>query len=237
MTPPLLLWDLDGTLVDTLGFIIDCFRRSVQPLVKRLPTDEEIVATFGPAESECISRLLSRFERYSLLHHPLHAEHIAQSAQRFHQRYDDGHTAGQVQLYPGIRQVIDEAKANGWALGVFTGKGRNSARATLEHVQLTSLLDVVITSDDVARPKPAPDGVRLAAWHLAILPENTWFVGDNPADVIAANEAGANSVAAMWGAFNPDETRNAQPDYILASPLELQSLLSQWHPKPPSENQ
>src|SRR4051794_29579409 len=102
--PPLLLLDLDGTLVDTLGFIIECFRRSVQPLVKRLPTDGEIVATFGPAEIECISRLLAHFDRQLLLYEPLQPGHVTESAQRFHQFYDDGHASGQVELYPGMRE-------------------------------------------------------------------------------------------------------------------------------------
>lgn len=228
--PPLLLLDLDGTLVDTLGFIINCFRLSVKPLVKRLPTNEEIVATFGPAEIECIARLLSSFDRQLLLHQPLQPEHVQQCAKRFHQLYDAGHAAGQVELYPGMREVVDEVKAHGWKLGVFTGKGRLSALATLMHLKLTSLLDVIVTSDDVARPKPAPDGVRLAACQVATIPEKTCFVGDNPADIIAGNEACAISIAALWGAFNQEETRNAQPAYVLHSPHELQLLLRQWHP-------
>lgn len=228
--PPLLLFDLDGTLVDTLGFIIDCFRRSLQPVVKRLPTDEEIVATFGPAEIVCITRLLSRFERQSLLHEPLKPEHITHSAERFHQFYDDGHAAGRVELYPGMSEVINEAKASGWALGVFTGKGRSSALATIAHLQLTHVFNVIVTSDDVPRPKPAPDGVQKAALQVGTICAKTYFVGDNPADILAGNAAGAVSVAALWGAFNREETRNAKPAYVLASPHELQSLLSQWHP-------
>lgn len=223
--PPLLLLDLDGTLVDTLGFIIDCFQESVKPLVKQLPTDEEIVATFGPAEIECITRLLSRYDRQSLLHEPLQSEHILKSAERFHRLYDDGHASGHVKLYPGMREVLDEAKASGWALGIFTGKGRSSALATLDHLQLTDSFDVIITSDDVARPKPAPDGVRLAARHVATTPALTWFVGDNPADIISGNEAGAITFAALWGAFDREQTRNAHPAYVLTSPLELQSML------------
>ncbi len=228
--PPLLLLDLDGTLVDTLGFIIDCFRNSVQQLVKRLPTNEEIVATFGPAEIECITRLLSYYDRQLLLHQPLQPEHIQQCAERFHQLYDDGHAAGQVELYPGMREVIDEVKAHGWKLGVFTGKGRVSATATLKHLQLTPLFDVIVTSDDVTHPKPAPDGVRLAASQVATIPEKTFFVGDNPADIIAGNEARAISIAALWGAFNQEETLSAKPAYVLHSPHDLQSLLRQWHP-------
>jgi len=225
--PSLLLLDLDGTIVDTLGFIIDCFRLSVQPLVKRLPANEEIVATFGPAEIECIARLLSRYDRESLLHQSLQPEHIQQSAERFHQLYHAGHAAGRVQLYPGMREVIDEAKASGWALGIFTGKSRVSATRTLDHLQLTSQFDVIVTSDDVTHPKPAPDGVILAARHVGTAPEKTCFVGDNPADIIAGNEAGAITIAALWGAFNQEETRSAHPAYVLHSPHELQSLLPQ----------
>ncbi|MFT3878340.1 MAG: HAD-IA family hydrolase [Gemmatales bacterium] len=229
--PPLLLLDLDGTLVDTLGFIIDCFRRSVAPVVKRLPTDEEIVATFGPAEIECIARLLSHFDQQSLLHKPLQSQHITDSAKRFHQLYDDGHATGRVELYPGMREVINEAKTSGWALGVFTGKGRSSALATVAHLRLTHVFDVIVTSDDVPRPKPAPDGVQKAALHVGTICSKTYFVGDNPADILSGNAAGAISVAALWGAFNREETRNAKPAYILNSPDELHSLLRQWYPE------
>ncbi len=233
---PLLLLDLDGTLVDTLGFIIDCFRRSVAPVVKQLPTDEEIVATFGPAEIECIARLLAHFDCQSLLHEPLQPEHITDSAKRFHQLYDDGHAAGRVELYPGMLEVIVEAKASDWALGVFTGKGRTSALTTIAHLQLTHAFNVIVTSDDVVRPKPAPDGVLKAALEVGTIPAKTYFVGDNPADILSGNTAGAISIAALWGAFNLEETLNAKPAYVLTSPLELQSLLSQWHPPSVSDN-
>lgn len=226
--PPLLLLDMDGTIVDTLGFIIECFRRAVRPYVKRLPTDEEIVATFGPAEAECIARLLSRYDRESLLLGPLHAEDIARSAAQFHELYHAGYAGGQVEPYPGILEIIADAKATGWLLGVFTGKGKVSALDTLEHLGLTSQFDVVVTSDDVARPKPAPDGVRLAAWQVSTTPERTLFVGDNPADIIAGKQAGATTVAALWGAFDRNQTLAAEPDFSYEQPSDLRSLLTKW---------
>ena len=225
LMPPLLLLDLDGTLVDTLGYIFGCFRESVRPLVKRLPSDEEIVATFGPSEVECIGRLLSRYERESLLNKRLSDEQVVACGVRFHELYRAGYASGHVRLYDGMSEVLQKSRSSGWSLGIFTGKGRISAMQTLEHLRLQSAFDVIVTSDDVSRPKPAPEGVLLAARQVSTSPERTFFVGDNPADVIAANEAGATSIAALWGSFNKEQTLNAHPDYVLSSPHELVSLL------------
>jgi pyrophosphatase PpaX len=222
---PLLLLDLDGTLVDTLGFIIDCFRESVLPLVKQPPTKAEIVATFGPAEEECIRRLLVQYQEADLLNQPLTIEVISEAGRRFHALYHAGYSAGKVQPYPQMLEVVQQARQLGWATGIFTGKGRISAMATLEHLQLTSLFDAIISSDDVAHPKPAPDGVILAAERAGSSPAHSLFVGDNPADIKAGKAAGSKTAAAMWGAVFPEETLATKPDYVLETPAELLSLL------------
>lgn len=223
----LLLLDLDGTLVDTLPFLFDCFRLSVAPLVQRLPKDEEIVATFGPSEEKCIARLLRTWESQSLLNFPLKPQDVADSTARFHAAYEAGHAAGKVPLYSQIKNILEEYRSAGWALGVFTGKGRVSAVSTLAHHQLDLLMDVVITSDDVLHPKPAPDGVLQAIERTGSSPEKTFFVGDNPADIQAGNAAGVTTVAALWGAFNREETLAAKPRFVCESPSDLRLFLRQ----------
>src|SRR5205085_7040988 len=86
----LLLLDLDGTVVDTLPFIIHCYRQAIVPLVTRLPSDEEVVATFGPPEPECLARYLWRCEREHWLHRPLMPEDYVHTAERFFSCYEQG---------------------------------------------------------------------------------------------------------------------------------------------------
>ena len=223
----LLLLDLDGTLVDTLSFLFECFRQSVAPLVTRLPNDQEIVTTFGPSEEECIARLLSQWESQGQLHRALQQNDIIESASRFHGLYEAGHDDGEVPLYPHMKEIVEEYRSAGWATGIFTGKGRTSAVSTLDHHRLLPLFDTVITSDDVRCPKPAPDGVLLAIKQVNSSPELTIFVGDNPNDILAGRAAGVTTVAALWGAFNTSETLAAGPQHAFESPSDLRSLLRQ----------
>ena len=221
----LLLLDLDGTLVDTLSFLFECFRQAVAPLVKRLPTDQEVVATFGPSEEECIGRLLRDLEARGMIDGAVRQEDICRSAERFHALYEAGHDDGEVPLYPHMKEIVEEFRCDGWATGIFTGKGRASALSTLEHHHLVQLFDTVITSDDVRCPKPASDGVLLAIKQVNSSPELTIFVGDNPNDILAGRAAGVTTVAAMWGAFNRKETLAAGPQLAFESPSDLRLLL------------
>lgn len=217
----LLLLDLDGTVVDTLGFIITCFQQSVADLLVRVPTSEEVVATFGPAEVDCIAQLLRSFELQGLVHQPVQEQHIQQAASLFHQLYASGYASGAVQAYPHMVELVQEARQHGWATAVFTGKGRTSALATLEHLYLLPHFDAVISSDDVVHPKPAPDGVLLACELTQTLPARTIFIGDNPADILAGRGAGAFTAAALWGAFDRTATLAASAHWNFESPSDL----------------
>jgi HAD superfamily hydrolase (TIGR01509 family) len=223
----LLLLDLDGTLVDTLSFIIQCFRQSVTPFTKQEPTQAEIVATFGPAEVECIERVLKRYDAEGLLREPFSMAQVYRAADRFHELYASGYGSNAVQAYPAMVDAVKQVRGWGWATAVFTGKGRTSAEETLRHLELTPLFDALVTSDDVKHPKPAPDGVLLACERTGVPTAQTIFVGDNPADIQSGNAAGAHSVAALWGAVYPEETRAASPKTILQQPEEIHSWLEQ----------
>jgi HAD superfamily hydrolase (TIGR01509 family) len=221
----LLLLDLDGTVVDTLSFIIRCFRDAVTPCTTHIPTDAEIVATFGPAEEECIDRLLKQHHEQGWLRQPYVAELTQAAAHRFHMLYAAGYEQGMVQCYIGMPELIREARSNSWKTAIFTGKGRTSALATLEHVGLLRDFDAIISSDDVKQPKPAPDGVLMACQKTGVSPAQTLFVGDNPADTKAGQAAGANTAAAMWGAVFPNETLATKPDHVLHDVASLAKLL------------
>jgi 2-phosphoglycolate phosphatase len=210
--PPALLLDLDGTIADTLPHLFAAFRNGVQPLVRRPPTDAEILATFGPAERECLRRMLI---------HPEVAKagavaQLDEAHARFHAYYEGGHEEG-VRPFPGVHDLVQLVRDAGWRVGVFTGKGRRSALFTLERLGLLNRVDALITSDEVKRPKPDPEGVLLAAAALGTPAGSLIFVGDTPADVLAGRAAGTRTVAALWGAYDRAATLAAGPDWAFDS--------------------
>jgi HAD superfamily hydrolase (TIGR01509 family) len=218
--------DLDGTIADTLPHLFASFRHAVEPFVRRLPTEAEIVATFGPAERECIARMLANPE----LAAPAAIEQLDAADRRFHDHYEAGY--GTLKTFPGVREVIDAARQLGWYFGVFTGKGRHTGIFTLEHLGLWPLVDVLVSASDVRHPKPHPEGVIQALQRWGIRPEHLLVVGDTPADVQAGRSAGARTIGALWGAFDRQATRDAGPTWALAQPVEMHDVLRSMSSKP-----
>jgi HAD superfamily hydrolase (TIGR01509 family) len=223
MPPAALLLDLDGTLVDTLSFLFDAFRHAVKPFVTRVPSDEEVVGTFGPSEPECIARFLQRAETEGWAKKP--AEECWEAAvDRFFHFYET--QPNQVRAFPGMLELVHQAKAKGWYLGVFTGKGRRGAIYTLEQLRLwPQTVECLISSDDVMHPKPNPEGVKLALEKLEVEPGRMLFVGDAPADIEAGKAGGVQTAAALWGSFDRKASLAAGPTYVLHKVSDLQELL------------
>jgi HAD superfamily hydrolase (TIGR01509 family) len=209
--PHALLLDLDGTIADTLPHIFDAYRHAVAPWVERPPTDAEVEATFGPAERECIARMVPRGD-------------LDKAEDRFFTYYE--RELGQnVKLVEGIAEVIDHARSLGWKVGVFTGKGRRSAEFTLAELGLRDRIEVLVSSDDVARPKPDPEGVFQAAEKLGVPVDRILLAGDSPADVKAGKAAGARTAAVLWVAFRPDRLRRAGADFTCERVADLHAAV------------
>lgn len=221
--PRVFLLDLDGTIVDTHSFLFDAFRHAVEPFVTRLPTDEEVVATFGPAEPECIARYLRRAESEGFAKVTA-AESAAKAAKRFFTFYEEGHN--QVRAFPGMLDLIRDAAAADRAVGVFTGKGRRGAEYTLSQLGLwpKGAVSCLVSSDDVVCAKPHPEGVQQALEQMGAAKEEMLFVGDAPADIQAGQAAGVATAAALWGCFDKEATLRLKPTYALRRVADLRQL-------------
>ncbi len=210
-----LLLDLDGTIADTLGLCFDAYRYAVAPWVERPPTDAEVEATFGPAERECLARMVPR-------------AHIDEAEERFHTYYE-AELGTAVTIVAGIAEVIDHARSLGWKVGVFTGKGRRSAEFTLKELGLWERVEHLVSSDDVARPKPDPEGVFQAARVLNVPVARIVLAGDSPGDVQAGRAAGARTASVLWAAFRPDRLRDAGADFVCEQVADLHAAIDALH--------
>jgi AHBA synthesis associated protein len=133
--------------------------------------------------------------------------------------------ASQVRVYDGVRPALAALRDQRLRLAVATGKSGPRARSLLEVLGLLDLFDSVIGSDEVPRPKPAPDIVLLALDQLGVTAGQAIMVGDAPADLHSAHSAGVLAAAALWGEADEAELVAAQPDVILARPAEILSLV------------
>lgn len=187
MTPPdimAVLFDVDGTLVDTWDLYIEAYLQTLEHYHGRRLTLEEL-RTIGPSsEIQFLERAVGA-ERMSEAHH------------RFLETYLALHVTHFGGVYEGVSEALERLRGAGVPVGVVTGKSRRAWEVT-EHHQSLGAFAVVVTDDDVSEPKPAPEGIVLAIDALAIPAANAVYVGDGVVDAGAARAAGALFAAAMW---------------------------------------
>ena len=212
------LFDFDGTLIDTWRLYLEAFRRAMKPHFLRLLTDAEILALEPTAERRLFERVVdpSRVEEYyeDFLHH----------YRSLHRTHCDG-------LYPGIADLLRTLRKDRYAVGVITGKSRKAWDLTFAESSLETF-DVVITDDDVAQPKPHPEGVRAALEACAIRPHEALYIGDSLLDCRAAVAAEVPFGAALWSKpreearrFHDAVTRIAGPDRCFIRPSAVLDAL------------
>lgn len=178
------LFDFDGTLIDTWRLYLESFRRSLEPHFQRLLTDTEILHYHPIAER----RLLR-----DIVHHERFTEYFESFLSHYrvlHKTHCDG-------LYDGVGHLLSELTRRGYRLGIVTGKSRRAWEMTALHAQLDSF-DVVITDDDVTHPKPHADGLHAALRAMRLEPSQTFYIGDSLYDCRAAHAAKIRFGAALW---------------------------------------
>lgn len=129
--------------------------------------------------------------------------------------------ADRVRLFDGVVDLLERLRAAGIGCAVATGKSGPRARSLLAGLGVAGLLDHIVGSDEVARPKPAPDIVVRAVELLGVGRAEAVMIGDAVTDLTSARAAGVAAVAALWGESDPEPLLAARPDAALASPAEF----------------
>ena len=204
------MFDLDGTLVDTVPFILEAVRHAFEGH-GRCPTDAEWIEGIGtPLRTQlaCFARrpedvegLFQRYRSYWIAHH-------------------DERT----RPFPGALEVVRELADAGHPIGVVTAKIESGARRTLAHTGLLPYVQAIVGADSCANAKPHPEPVLLALSRVAREPAEALMLGDSPHDLAAARAAGAVSVAALWGACRQDVLA-PHADHLLAHIRDLPALV------------
>ena len=212
MTLPAILFDLDGTLIDTIELILSSARHAFEEWPVR-PTDEEWVRGIGTplvqqlrayaANDDEVALLLARYRRYQNEHHD-----------RLTRCYDD------------VPDVIAALADRGHQLAVVTSKASSIAHQSLAFVGLDHFFPVVVGYDDTARHKPDPEPVRVALSRLGVSPDDAVFVGDSPHDILSGNAADVMTIAALWGPFDRETLADARPDHFIECMAELPGVLN-----------
>ncbi len=179
-----ILFDLDGTLIDTWDLYIETYLRTLEPYVGHRLSLEELRALHPTSEMRALHRVVPRGEAEQA--HAVFLDHY----RRLHVELFGG-------IYPGVSALLDALRARPLALGIVTGKSRGAWEITRAVADLGPF-DVFVGDDDVQDAKPSPEGLLLALARLNVPPAQAVYVGDSPNDAGAAHGAGMRYAAALW---------------------------------------
>ena len=206
------LFDLDGTVADTLPLIYEAFDAAFIPALGSGFSPDEIRAMFGPPDHQIIR---SRVD----------GSQADDAIKRFNAHYRDRHDA-LVSAFPGMADLIRTCASAGIRMAVITGKSRLTALVTLDRLGLVGSFAVVYAGDDVERQKPDPQALVSALQDLDASPsDRAVMIGDSAADVMAGKAAGIATIGVTWGSPDHHDLEAASPDYIVSTVAELESLL------------
>lgn len=213
-----ILFDLDGTLIDTTDLILRCFSHSWQSVYGLEHSRDALVATFGIPLREAMRRLLVQSNGDADCHD--HDELIERLLNEYRSFNVANHDTV-ARPFAGAREVVAALRGRGYCIGVVTSKGRDLAMRGLKLCALDEFFDTAVCLEDTTVHKPSPEPILAALDRLNVPSEEAAYIGDSCHDIVAGRRAGVKTVAALWGPMPRADLECEQPDHLAESFDEL----------------
>jgi pyrophosphatase PpaX len=220
MTPEAVLFDLDGTLIDTTDLILaSCQHTFARHLKGGCPPREALIATFGRSLPESLLEI-------AVAEGADDPAAFAADMLATYRAHNDEHHDTLIRPFEGVEPMLGSLRATGLRLGVVTSKRERSARIGMARYGLGDFFEVGIFHDDTVLHKPDPAPLILGAQRLRVAPERTIYVGDSVHDVTAGRAAGMRTIAAAWGPFPRAALDAAGPNHLADQPSDVVLLVN-----------
>ncbi len=211
MPPLALLFDLDGTLIDSISLLLQSMTFAFADRSHR-PSVASWTAGIGKPL------------RVQMAEWAVDAEDVEALVNRYRE-FQDAHLERLTTVYPHVIDTLVWAKRRGHKLGLVTSKGLGMTQRSLAHVGLAGMFDVEVTVESTTKHKPLPDPVLFALEQLHVTANHALFVGDSTHDMHAGKAAGVLTAAATWGPFSANELRPTEPSFWLDSMSDLRPIV------------
>lgn len=205
------LFDLDGTILDTNELIIHTFMESLRGVVPEGFSREQIIPVMG----EPLEMQLQHFSGLE------EVSHLVKAYREINFRLHDE----LVQQFPYVTEVLKRLHENGIQIGVVTTKIRLTTEKGLQFIGIRDYVDAIVTIDDVEHPKPHPEPVLKAIETLGADPATTMMVGDSVVDIAAAEAAGTVSVGVAWSLKGEQLLLDSGAKHIIRDMRDLYALV------------
>ena len=205
------LFDLDGTLLDSVRLILDSYHHTHR--VHGLPprSDDEWLAGLGTP---------LRVQFLSSVRPDLPMDRLVETYRDFNLSNHDAMASA----YPGVVEVVRQLHATGIRMGLVTSKNRAGALRGLKLMEIDALFETIVGADDVVNPKPHPEPVLKALDLMGVGTASAVYIGDSVHDMESGRAAGVRTAGVLWGPFTRPELERTKPDYWLERPEELLAL-------------
>ena len=207
------LFDFDGTLVNTNDVIIASWQHTYMYYLGREESLEKITACCGEP-------LLLTMEREFPEVDPRESAEVYRNFQK--ENADE-----LVKIFPGIKELLESLKTDGFRMGVVTSRTRESAQRYMDMFGIGDYFEEMVSCDDTDIHKPNPEPILLCLKKMGITAEEALMVGDSPFDIKCANNAGVKSVLVGWRITGDGQTLidDAREDFTISEPSELVGVL------------
>jgi pyrophosphatase PpaX len=201
-----MIFDFDGTLMDTNSVIIESLNAAVKAYIGRELTEDELQAILGRPIREQMAMVSEA-----------HCDEMV----AYYRQYYRENQEGRVFPFEGVLPMLEALKQNGVTCAILTNKGRNGLKKGLETHGMTAFFSHSLCADDIERTKPDPYGILKIAGDLSFDLKDVYMIGDSAHDIEAGKNAGVATVLVGWTILRMSDLNALKPDYIINHPMDL----------------
>ena len=209
-----ILFDLDGTLLDTNDIIINSLRATAKQFLKRDLSEDEIRSVYGKVLNDQMLKIAE------FVSEELPVDHMVKY-------YRDAYTKNRTDahLFPGINQMLENLKELGCNMAIVSSKNRRGLDYCLSEYRLDRFIKYSVAAQDSEKHKPDAQPVLMALKQLDGNAEETVMVGDSKYDIMSGKNAGVKTALVEWTMLPLQELMELKPDYLLKTPANLVELV------------
>jgi pyrophosphatase PpaX len=205
-----ILFDLDGTLIDTNELIIQSFLHTLEKYYPNQYKREDVLAFIGPPLYDTFvamdkERVQEMIDTYRAFNHAKHDELVKE--------------------YETVYETVETLHEKGFKLGIVTTKVRSTVLMGLKLTKLDRFFDCIVALDDVERAKPDPEPIFKALSILQSAPQEAIMVGDNYHDILAGKNAGTKTAGVAWSVKGREYLEKYEPDFMLEKMSDLLKIV------------
>ena len=211
-----IIWDFDGTIANTNDIILESWQATFRHFLGHELPVREIEATFGETLKYSISQKIPDAEY--------------EEVRDFYREYQEANCEGKVYVFPGVRELLELLRSEGYSIGVATSRTARSFWKYTKELGIDHFVDELVSMEDVKNHKPHPESISALLEKFGGTPEEAVMIGDTKYDIGCANAAGVDSVLVGWSHYVDEEAMLSDgyvPTHKIKEPKELLKIIGQ----------